>query len=312
MSYSKSLSRLLRRDLLIGRRGRLEDYKALLSTQRYNVSSNHECFEIQPYSLDEMIASHSGECGKFARAVLETLGGISVERHLVRHQAWPAVRLYYAAFYSAHLILRMFGRCCLFLDEVALSKLNEVSQLSNFVVKQGYYLASSEINILNFSKLKDSHKDTWSSLHCLFSDLRNSVVEIDAPESDRKDAIIQLGALMRCLEGGESNQSYLSNFRNRVQYRFEKSAWYPFGVKLPSGFELTKYSEQALKGSFNGVQRDTEISAFYDSCLSIASFSMKYFIYIINNTDGLHKNLYSDFLMLRNIAAPLPAASVPP
>ncbi|MGJ3232870.1 MAG: hypothetical protein ACFE0P_13855 [Oceanicaulis sp.] len=280
------------------------DYKALIASTRYQLSFQQGGFSLSPYSADELKSCHAGECGKFAQATIETLNGITVEAGLSRHQAWPAIRVYYAAFYAAHLLIRLFGSACTFIDDVPLARLNEVASLTGgSAIKQGFYLVEEDHGSLRFKAIKDSHRDTWATLHHTVIKLREMVQSVSAPRQDKIDATITLTELISAIDSGNGDKSRLSRFRNKVQYRFEKSAWFPFGVKTPPGYDINHHTNLAARGMYGRVTANSEIFEFFDAALFISSFAISLFKEVENAKPSLHPNLTRNYRQLCNLIA---------
>lgn len=281
----------------------LVDLKALFASCRYVLASTVSPVRLSAYSGEDVKSAFSGECSKFAGAAVETLNGICREQTFAKHQAWPSIRLYYAAFYSAHLLLRMHGRACVYIEGPPLAGLNQVARLSGGTISGGLYKVAEDRNFsLTFTSIKDSHKDTWKCLFELIEDLENELIPLSAPKSDKDDAVILLGRIKNKISPPGVGSGYLSNFRNKVQYQFEKSTWYPFGANIPKSFDINKHTNAASRGDYKGFSGASEIAEFFDSCLFISSTALSLFNLIMKSDADLHDNLTRYYAPLRSLS----------
>lgn len=177
-----------------------------------------------------------------ASAAFESFYTISAPANLTKSSGWGAITAYYASFFAAHSIVRIFGRTCTQLDTAHVQFISKVGSYTNpEVVNHGsglYYGVWDEANsTLRFEKssggvVGGAHEVTWKLFLDTLSDLRDSLLAPQATGllSDLQAAALDLDSIKSALcEGGFNNGSWLSSIRNRVNYRHDFDAWFPYG-----------------------------------------------------------------------------------
>ena len=176
------------------------------------------------------------EANKMAAAAIESISGIDFEKHSNKAAAWPIIRLYYSAYYSAHALLRIFGHCCSHLDRIDSTALHSVAALfhpASLCPQTVYYslIYNNTINQLIFSKDnsgKGSHYFLWQSFKTII-DLIIAHLSSSNSSTRFQSVLLQLINLRNnlCLAGNNSG-TWLTSIRNSVTYRHEWNVWHPY------------------------------------------------------------------------------------
>jgi len=197
------------------------------------------------------------------------------------------IQAYYAAFYSAHSILRFFGKSFThlepghvnFLKKRCISEAGYTPKLSS-----SYYLIalSPEDRNVSFSNFLDSHRHLWSCFQNLLQEISSEALAVRASEQRRQDLSHWFAQLAEALSerGRHPAGNWLSLVRNEISYKSEHGVWFPFEKSTP-GFDMLMAKVKDWRkcsndlGDPNLVRNDRErffITAFViiDLALAIA------------------------------------------
>lgn len=309
MQAPLALLRQVRLDLLCNHEATTDDFKAFLSSQRYTPSTVNGLFSLRPYMGDELVSALSGDCSKFSRAACETIAGLRTEPKAPKNAAWFVVRSYYAAFYSAHAFLRLFGRTCTNLDGVELTKLKEAATAyGHEAPSKGFYKVniSADQQTLEFEKLQNSHEDTWATVYKVLGELRNAAATVAAPKASR-DITVQLLSDIRdtmSCNGRFANGNYLSFFRNQVQYRFAEQTWYPYGSKaFPLPISAEEIAKSVLEGRYQPLNGSSDVVKFINTSLGFTQLTLGIVDFTMAREASASSHLHRDYRRIRNIYA---------
>jgi hypothetical protein len=176
------------------------------------------------------------DCNKMASSSFESYIGVAPERHSGKATAWPSIRTYYTAFYSAHALLRLFGRACIHLENKDVQHIYKIAQLyypQSLCPQTGYYFLffPTDCSNLTFSKNTQgngSHFFLWTKFNLFLEDLITNLSTHGSPV-EIQPVVLQLMRLRDSLGlFGNNAGTWLSSLRNQVTYRHEHNAWYPF------------------------------------------------------------------------------------
>jgi len=309
MEVPLALLRQVRLDLLCSHDAKTNDFKAFLASQRYTPNTVDHVFQLRPFVGEELVSAVSGDCSKFSRAACETIAGVRTEPKAPKNAAWFVVRSYYAAFYSAHAFLRLFGRTCTNLDGAELTKLKEaVKTYGQPLPSKGFYKTKISLDKqkIEFEKLKNSHEDTWATVYELLGELRETTVTIAAPKPSRDETVQLLSDIRETMScGGKfESGSYLSYFRNQVQYRFAENTWYPYGSKaFPPPLAAEEISKSVLEGRYQRLSGSNELVKFINAALEFTQLTLAIADYAANREASASLHLQRDYLHIRKIYA---------
>lgn len=205
--------------------------------------------------LSDALAS---EVSRFSCAAYESLydaTSSSAERAL----GWSLVQRYYAAFYSAHALLRVVGTSLTFLSAQTTTQLNAVAGQYLGVspnLSSGLYLisrdptASNRVLLSKVAGLGGSHEELWKYLLAYVVDVENSLLANSASMPMTSAAVAACQDLRKALtRQGKSNGSWPSLVRNGINYRQDYRVWYPSSPKITirTGLDLRKEKWKPLE-----------------------------------------------------------------
>ena len=274
------------------------DLRAWIAKRDYLLSQEiNSCgFSLTYNSTSLLSTSLANDCNRMAQAAFESISSVHSNSYLPKSLAWPVVRVYYASFFAAHSILRLFGRSCTQLDSVHVQKVLELAQATNQLgavnkIGSGFYFAktnSTERQIV-FSKMKDSHADTWFAFYELLTDLIEKIPEATGLSQHRLEAMENLGDIKKAISrsGACNRGNWLSQVRNAVNYRHTYGVWFPyrnarFNTELINRSDLWK---QPIS-SFDIRNQKNEIDIFFMTSNMILSLLHKLLSYGYNRSES--------------------------
>ena len=175
----------------------------------------------------------ANELNRFASAAIESSQAIVQVPGLPRSKGWPYIKGYYAAFYGAHALMRVFGRSCSQVEQGHVLVLNNVLQTYHHgcgVLPKGLYSVKCFTKQGSIRLKKSSghtHEELWALFHDLLRDLSSGVLASGGVSADTQEMADFLDTLRKALFPS-GRVSFLSRTRNQVTYRHEFGAWYPY------------------------------------------------------------------------------------
>ncbi|WP_162820204.1 hypothetical protein [Microvirga calopogonii] len=220
-----------------------QSLKGWLSAQQYVVqtidpgSGRIEIFTGDPAAVSRSFAH---DIDRFSSAVLETVIGIVNVSELPGSYAWSLIRCYYAAFYAAHAIGRIFGESVSRIDIKQVQALQAaatssgivdgVSTISDILYK---FRFDPDSQILIGERLsKDGpHVETWKHFEKMLADIQNRILQSPTGITSDKQQVVALLQIIRDIltTNTAKRANWLSTVRNDINYRHEYGAWYPHG-----------------------------------------------------------------------------------
>lgn len=228
--------------------------QAFLLDDRYRIFTApvQNSFEITPYEPEEMRRAICHDLSRMACAAFESSYFLPSPDGLEKSCGWSAIRAYYGAFFAAHAIIRVFGKTCSQLDSIHLRNISKVSSYTHGTIvnhSAGLYHGQwdEQNSVLRLSHSGESisggsHEVTWKIFLDTLSHLRDELLSSNATGMvvDLQQAAVDLDKFRSGLcEGGFNNGNWLSSIRNRINYRHDFDAWFPYG-KSTQHYEAIK------------------------------------------------------------------------
>ncbi len=243
-------------------------------------------FELRFQQKEFLHISLANDCNRFAQAAIETMWSIGKVSQLPKSTSWASVQMYYAAFFSVHAILRIFGQACSQLENDHVDRVLEIAratQLDGGVtsIENGFYFSSISNNEIIFKKLKDSHADTWSSFSGLLTWLIDNVSSTTGLGAHKTDAVTLVSNIKMAIhKSGASRGNWPSQVRNKVNYQHSHGVWYPYKGAIHDQKAVLRNSEWLKNpSSFDLSVSGNDISLLCNlsnSILSLMYHLMKY------------------------------------
>lgn len=212
-------------------------FKGWLAKEDFYIDSykDEKEFALFVRDKDHFKKAISYDAFRFTVNSLQSIAEIRPNPSYGKISAWCIIKAYYASFFSAHALLRLFGRPFVHLDTGHVNIIrdhlkNETNKHSK--INSGNYALNFDANHgkLKFSHVKDSHKDLWNEFLVLCRYLSTEVLNIKAPSEDLANLQNYFDDLGKILtkNGTIESGNWLSTFRNDVNYKSYNAAWYPF------------------------------------------------------------------------------------
>ncbi|XKE44234.1 hypothetical protein LG302_12685 [Halomonas organivorans] len=291
---------------IVAPRGSYNDFKAWVSSGRYQLHSAEENrFSLRisdSYAFSQMLAH---DASRFASASFETIKILTFPQTLPKSLGWVIVEIYYAAFFSAHSIFRIFGNSFSFLQRGHLGILKEFSMASGgqWVMsnKSGSFLGlyDSREQELNVSKAGNSHEDFWKQFYFFLNTLRESISHVKGLDSVKQGITLGISDIMNGLskDGKFSGGAWLPHVRNNVNYQHTDGLWYPYTGSAHDTDKLKRMLELWNTDEFNNLAKipcKADIEVFLKACLMVVNFCFR----LCNDVDKVSKERRNCFKMI--------------
>lgn len=293
------------------------DFKTWIASGKFLVNSVNSSSSFELYINDEFhfVEMLSFDSNRMATAGFETIESISFNEKLPKSFGWIAIQAYYAAFFSAHSIMRNFGYSCSQLEKGHIQDINDyataLGMQGSLKKDGGYYRAIYNKNnsTLNIKKMENTHEDTWHTFIECLKYLSINVLLVAGISNDKKALSSEIDQLILDLQhnGQYANGAFLTKFRNAINYRQEYQAWHPYGksnIQAQAIINLIKNWKNCPLPNPARWKRSPDVFDFFMCCLKIVNLNYVILLMIMSNSTQ-KKNFYSQwsnsFLKLQNL-----------
>ena len=222
-----------------------------------------------------------GDASRFAIAAFVSLVSIT-EMPRVNSFAWEMIKLYYAAFYAGHCILRLVGESCSNLDGYHIARLQQLAAITDpgqpFPLTGGLHHCILHSLQSGFSIKRaqipsgGDHAAFWRIFLAFLATHDEKVLLGHLPPSDATQVFLKLSSLRAILNRhGAIAGNWLSRVRNELQYRHTFSAWPPSSIKQAQRDLLLRLAVQ-WKGDPMGIELEHPPGKEFGEFVSACSF----------------------------------------
>lgn len=256
------------------------DFKSWIAKGKYQVTSILPNGDITLYILDHDSLNETlgYDLARFTCAAFESMLDISEEIKFPKATAWPGIKAYYASFFSAHALLRLFGVSCSQIESAQATLLSSYATVYGVTCKAqaGFYIAkfSPSTNTLTLKKMKDTHGDTWKSFNNQLISLSHEVLHVSGMAQNKIDTsafLLKLSDSL-CSSGKMPGGNWPSSYRNNLNYKQDYQAWYPYhksSIKMKNIKNyLTKWSSTEFNPNMGLLESDERLR-FFGTCSAI-------------------------------------------
>lgn len=218
------------------------DIKGWVANQNYFIDSDIEStkFTLRASDPEQLKAALANDVNRMTIAAFESAAGVLPDSAMPRSVAWGAIRAYYASFFAAHAVMRLFGTCCSQLDNEHVNMVYKSAQTFGKAgliksIESGFYCVNIDTNFetINFEKLKDSHKDSWRTFRALLDRMSEKIPESVSISKYKIEASGLISDITDSISRSNSaSGNWLSAMRNSINYRQSHGAWFPYTSKL--------------------------------------------------------------------------------
>jgi hypothetical protein len=263
----------------------LIDVKAWVANQNYYVDSGMTptSFTLTVHDPEGLQAALANDCNRMSMAAIESICGVHFDSIFSKSSAWAAIRAYYASFFAAHAILRVFGYSYSQLEFEHTKKIFEVAETLNVhgvhrKIENGFYCIQIDraFRKIKFERKKESHKDMWRGFLTLIEQLANDITQTSAISKHKIEAIDLLYEARKGVTKNGSNitGNWLSELRNQVNYKHSNGTWHPNEMGVAVQRAIATISSQWKKPSetFSITGKQQEMELFFESTTLLLSF----------------------------------------
>jgi hypothetical protein len=282
---ARALSQLAYLEIFKKQNKTLTDVKAWVANQNYYVDSGMTptSFTLTVYDQEGLQAALANDCNRMSMAAIESICGVQIDPVFSKSSAWAAIRTYYASFFAAHAILRVFGYSYSQLEFDHTKKIFEVAKALNVngvhsKIEHGFYCIQidKEFRKIKFEKKNESHKDMWRGFLTLIEQLISDVTQTSSISRHKSEAIDLLSETRKGVTKNGSNigGNWLSELRNQVNYKHSHGAWHPNEISVETQRTIANISSHWRTSSetFSPAGKQQEIELFFESATLLLSF----------------------------------------
>lgn len=196
-------------------------------------------FTINSYNRESFLLPIAQDCNRFGTAALESILKAGEQAYMPKSLSWIIIKLYYSAFYSGHLLLRLLGISLTQLEKRATSMIENIAEVygvrNGITIEKGFYICnySDRSNSLIFEKAiktgeDGSHGTMWKILSSKLRFISNDLLVINK-STDSQTVSVKISELLDNLNYmGCNNGSWLSKIRNDINYKHLHGTWFPY------------------------------------------------------------------------------------
>lgn len=290
-----------------------QSVKLWLSEGNYYVNNSPPDLSLYCQMAGEIRKCMSLDAFRFATHSAQTVFELEKTSAYPKLTSWRAIQAYYAAYFSAHAILRFFGKSFSHLESGHVQFLkarcnSEAGYLPN--LPASYYIidfSPSDQNI-TFHKYSESHKDLWRSFEGLLRKTSLDALSIRASEIRRQELSQVFSDLADALSmrGEYPAGNWLSIVRNEVNYKSMQGVWYPFSKSTPS-FDALMGKVRDWRKCSNDLENPNliknELERFFITAFSVVDMGLSIGLDYQEIVDGSGRRSADFFRLLKASAA---------
>lgn len=211
-----------------------------LASKSYAVTADEATIKLHPRSFDTALEHWASDTARLLSAGRETLSLIYKSKYPGKSIAWALIQSYYAAFYYAHVILRLSRQSITYTSTSNLLNLRRACDAAGLNIPfrlntNQYIIKLSDINksftLSQKTNGDGTHESLWQEfLHLIDASVDQSKTLFPDYEDDIKETQKKLVSAVKCSSG---ETGYISSFRNQIQYTQMHGAWHPYASTLP-------------------------------------------------------------------------------
>jgi hypothetical protein len=202
-----------------------------------------------------IVSALAADSARLSCAAFQTVAHVTTTMDNRDAAAWSLIKLYYAAFYSAHATLRLLGEACTFLYPEQINRLNQlmVAQATSArtILEKGLYHCrlSVDSKVVSCkpvgSRSGGTHEAFWKVFGNKITEVSSNVLSSRLTSVEAQLVFSRLSQLLDVLKRkAGNNYSWLSQMRNDLQYRLQFGVWYPQKLQQQSRSGLVRLAEQ--------------------------------------------------------------------
>lgn len=282
------------------------DVKGWIANQNYwfDQDITATTFTVRTTDKSNLSLALANDCNRMAMAAIESVAGVRLDEPFKSSGAWAVIRAYYAAFFAAHSIMRMYGTSCCQLEPAHANKLFQIADLLGKTggernIEKGFYAIKidKKYETVSFLKYKDPHKDTWACFLSLITDVIGDINGVTALSKYKLEATDILSSIKQGLirGGGSSCGNWLSQIRNSVNYQHSHGVWFPYERRPVSPRCIVQLNADWVKPPIviNHKIKKGDVEAFFELSADLLSLFRTLLSSCIDKT-GSRKTIFAN------------------
>ncbi|MCD0166956.1 hypothetical protein [Deinococcus sp. 12RED42] len=279
----------------------------------YSSSNDYSLYSREKMDVVKYFAS---EAAKFACASLETMCSMKYSDLINnKSQGWNMIKLYYAAFYAAHSIMRSAGNSVTMIDKGISNIISRKLEYGGYTLAtaaKGEHLTTfnSSIGTLDIKYIggigNGTHERFWHHFNLILEELKIKVAAAGIAADERAQLIVQISKLQEVLNGNSNGMlSWLSTMRNDVTYKIDHGVWFPYIEKTKSGnpVDVKQNSELWLDDPENiNLDGANDIQSFVYACHFMISISHVNVMLLANLSENKRNPFRNKYVAMLNMA----------
>jgi hypothetical protein len=206
------------------------------STFSFQAAPQRTSFDIFTPDTQRLVEAYAYDANRMSCGAFETIASIAAIENMRRSLAWLTIKCYYAAFYSAHALLRLQGISCTQLDNRQSSRLAAIAQAYGFppTIPSGFHsiLFHPDTKIVSFVNAGirggGSHAFLWAEFDRALFRFESQIERSGLLTPDKLKVSSKIAVLRGMLRNaGMQSPNWLSKMRNDITYRHDYGVWYP-------------------------------------------------------------------------------------
>lgn len=212
-----------------------------LEHANFQVSSSHgpDGIVIGDVSPTDIIPFVSFDFLRFSFSGLESLAFCGPSPLRPKAIAWPLLQAYYAAFFSAHAIMRATGSGVVRIEAPLAKKLAGIAGLYGISanISSGSYVYKMiwnpnrrfDVSLEKSADTGGAHDQFWREFFVYLDEISAAVAVANEPDAAK--IIAELSEIQQLLSGRSSLKgTWLSVIRNQINYQHGHRVWFPYGA----------------------------------------------------------------------------------
>ena len=197
--------------------------------------SSKSAFNLDVTGGASLAEAFAFDVNRLSAAAFESLLIIVQNPTLPKSTGWPIIQSYYAAFFAANALLRLFGVSFSQLDALTTGGITKLFQAygvdNGLSLERGMYACaydagSKRLQCKSVAKDGGSHEAVWKAFAQLVARLSNDVLTVGLT-TENQPVSNKLDELTACLNQG-NGKAWLSQVRNKVNYQSGLGCWFPY------------------------------------------------------------------------------------
>lgn len=210
---------------------------------------------------------------RFSKGAFQSIDK-QLDKNISKNISWGIIKSYYSSFFSAHALMRLCGLYYSYFDLDLVNNVNSVSPKRAFNLSTGVYLikVDQSLNQLSLTPLgkKSTHDGLWSQFNDFIDDLTTLLTK--EYESAANDFVDQWSTVASILGANNAGSSFMTIFRNDVNYLNSLKYWYPFQGIGTGTFGRFERNKNKWRQSSESVQFGNKEDPGLDEFQSVVRF----------------------------------------